>query len=311
MKREGLREAYGKQLVELAKEDKRIVALEADLGSSTMSNMLEKEFPKRHFEMNIAEQNMASFAAGLSLTGKIPFINSFAVFDSGQCYEQIRQGIGTAHLNVKICGSSSGLSDFGDGASHQCIEDIALMRTIPGMTVIEPCDANQVRNAMKAIVKHDGPVYLRINRWNLPLISDENEPFEIGKIYEMKSGKDVVVLTMGLTTSIALEAAEELEREGISVKVENVSTLKPIKNEDIQAMTMGMKAVLTIEEHSVIGGLNSIVCQAIAGKYLGPVESIAINDRYGFSAKKYEVLLEFFGYTKENIIASVKKVFNR
>ena len=311
MKKEGLRQAYGEQVVELAKTNKNIVSLEADLGGSTFSNLMEKTFPERHFEMSIAEQNMTSFAAGLSLTGKIPFTNSFAMFACGRCFEQIRQSLGTAHLNVKVIGSSSGLSDFGDGATHQCIEDIAIMRTIPGMVVIEPCDANQTRAAVKAITEYVGPVYMRINRADLPNITDPEQPFEIGKAYEMKAGTDAVIYTMGVTTSIALEAAEELEKEGISLKVVNVSTLKPLENKEILQYAKDVKAIVTFEEHSIIGGLNSIVCQAVAGQFNGPITGIAIPDRFGFSTKSYQELMDYFGLNKENVIAKVKEALGK
>ena len=311
MKKEGLRQAYGEQVVELAKTNKDIVSLEADLGGSTFSNLMEKNFPERHFEMSIAEQNMTSFAAGLSLVGKIPFTNSFAVFASSRAYEQIRQSIGTARLNVKVIGSSSGLSDFGDGATHQSIEDVATMRTVPGMVVIEPCDANQTRAAVKTITEYYGPVYMRLNRADLPVLTDPDVPFEIGKLYEMKQGTDAVIFTMGIGVSIAMEAAEILEKEGISLRVVNVSTLKPVKNEEILAYTKNMKAVLTFEEHSIVGGLNSIVCQAIAGKYCGPIEGIALQDCYGFSTKSYQELMDYFGFNKETVAAKVKEALGK
>lgn len=307
MKKEGLRQAYGEQVVELAKTNKNIVSLEADLGGSTFSKLMELAFPERHFEMSIAEQNMTAFAAGLSLTGKIPFTNSFAVFASSRCYEQIRQSIGTAHLNVKIIGSSSGLSDFGDGASHQSIEDIATMRTIPGMVVIEPCDANQTRAAVKTMAEYNGPVYMRLNRADLPLLTDPRETFQIGKLYELRQGTDAVIFVIGIAASIAMEAAEILEKEGISLRIINVSTLKPVKNEDILAYTKDMKAVLTFEEHSIVGGLNSVVCQAIAGKYSGPIEGIAIPDCYGFSTKSYDALMDYFGFNSKSVAEKVRK----
>ncbi len=307
MKKEGLRQAYGEQVVKLAAENKNIVSLEADLGGSTFSNLMEKAYPERHFEMSIAEQNMTSFAAGLSLTGKIPFTNSFAVFASSRAYEQIRQSIGTAHLNVKVIGSSSGLSDFGDGATHQSIEDIATMRTIPGMVVIEPCDANQTRAAVTAITDYVGPVYMRPNRAQLINYTPADLPFEIGKLYCMRDGSDAVIFAAGVGVSIAMEAAEALEKEGISLKVINASTLKPFDDEGALKLCEGMKAVFTIEEHSIIGGLNSIVCQAIAGKYCGRVEGIAIPDCFGFSTKSYKELMDFFGLNPETVAEKVKK----
>ncbi len=307
MRRESIRVAYGKKLVEVGARYLSVVALEADLGKSTMSCLFEKAYNDRFFEMNIAEQNMASFAGGLALSGKIPFIHSFAQFSSGRCFEQIRQSIGTAKLNVKICGSSCGLSDFGDGASHQSIEDIAIMRSIPGMVVLEPVDANQVESLVEAIVDYHGPVYFRINRGDLPIITQPREKFEIGKIYTVREGSDAVIFAVGVMVSIALDAAELLEKEGISLKVLNVSTLKPLDNDYIESYTVGMKAVITAEEHSVIGGLNSLVCQAIAGKYAGPVIPIGINDRFGLSTLDYETLLDYFGFTPKRIAKDIQQ----
>lgn len=307
MKYENLRTVYGQKLVELGKIHKNIVALEADLGKSTMSCMFEAAYPERFFEMNIAEQNMATFAGGLSLTGKIPFIHSFAVFSSSRCFEQLRQCIGVGHLNVKVCGSSAGISDYGDGATHQCIEDIATMRVIPGMVVLEPMDANQVRQMLETIVAYDGPVYFRTNRNDLPVITPEGEKFEIGKIYTAREGTDAVVYACGGMVSIALDAAELLAKDGISLKVLNVSTLKPLDNAYIRSFAEGMRAVVTAEEHSIIGGLNSVVCQALAGSYVGPVIPVALNDVYGFSTLDYESLLNYFGFTPERIAEDVRK----
>jgi transketolase len=281
--------------------------LEADLGKSTMSCVFEAAYPDRFFEMNIAEQNMATFAGGLSLTGKIPFIHSFAVFSSSRCFEQLRQCIGVGKLNVKVCGSSAGLSDFGDGATHQCIEDIATMRVIPGMVVLEPVDANQVRAMLDTIVAYHGPVYFRTNRNDLPVLTPDGEKFEIGKIYTMRDGKDAVVFACGVMVSIALEAAELLAKDGISLKVLNVSTLKPLDSAYIRSFTKGMRAVVTAEEHSIVGGLNSVVCQALAGSYVGPVIPVALNDVYGFSALDYGTLMKAFGFTPERIADDIKK----
>jgi transketolase len=310
MKHEGLRTVYGKRLVELGAVNKNIVALEADLGKSTMSCLFESAYPERFFEMNIAEQNMATFAGGLSLAGKIPFIHSFAVFSSSRCFEQLRQCIGVGKLNVKICGSSAGLSDYGDGATHQSIEDIATMRVIPGMVVLEPADANQMRAMVDAMVAYHGPVYFRSNRNDLPVITPEDAQFEIGKIYTVREGKDAVVYACGGMVSIALDAAELLAQEGISLKVLNVSTLKPLDNAYIRSFAEGMRAVVTAEEHSLIGGLNSLVCQALAGYYLGPVIPVGLHDVYGFSTHDYESLLNYFGFTPQRIADDVKRALN-
>ncbi|MDF2533537.1 MAG: transketolase subunit, partial [Clostridia bacterium] len=285
------RTAYGEALVELGKENKNIVVLEADLGKSTMSCMFEQEFPERYFEMGIAEQNMASTAAGLSLTGKIPFISTFAVFVSGRSYDQIRQTISIASLNVKICGSSSGLSDFGDGSTHQAIEDMAIMRAIPNMKVLVPVDAIETKKMVREMAECPGPAYIRINRNDLPIYTSEDEVFEIGKLYQIKDGKDVVVFANGVMVSKALEAAYELEREGVSVKVVNVSTVKPLNQESVIEMTKGCKAVVTAEEHSVIGGLGSAITEALRLEKNLPIEFVGIKDTFGTSASNYDELL--------------------
>lgn len=305
-----LRTAYGETLVELARENKNIVVLEADLGKSTMTHLFQNEYPQRYFEMGIAEQNMASTAAGLSLTGKIPFINSFAVFSAGRAYDQIRQTISIAKLNVKICGSSSGLSDFGDGSTHQAIEDMAIMRAIPNMTVLVPADAVETRMMVKAMADYHGPVYIRINRNDLPIVTKE-EKYEIGKLYAVKDGSDAVVFANGVMLSKALEAAEELEREGISVKVVNVSTIKPLHRQSIIDSIKGCRAVVTAEEHTVIGGLGSAVVEALRGEMNIPVEFVGIEDTFGTSAGSYEELLEYYGLTASSISKALRKLLNK
>jgi transketolase len=306
------RVAYGETLVELGKENKNIVVLEADLGKSTMSCLFQNEFPERYFEMGIAEQNMASTAAGLALAGKVPFINSFAVFTSGRAYDQIRQTISIAKLNVKICGSSSGLSDFGDGSTHQAVEDIAIMRAIPNMTVLVPVDAVETRKMVRAAVHYEGPVYLRINRIDLPIITDEDTLFEIGRIYTKREGKDVVIFANGVMVSKALEAAEELDKKGISAKVVNVPTLKPLGESVIKEAVKGYKAVVTAEEHSVIGGLGSAITEALRGETNLPIEFVGIKDEFGTSAHNYDELLEYYGLTAKAIEeAALKLVGNQ
>ncbi|MGE5679207.1 MAG: transketolase family protein, partial [Pseudomonadota bacterium] len=307
MSTKSLRVAYGETLVEIGKGNKNIVVLEADLGKSTMSCLFQNEFPERYFEMGIAEQNMASTAAGLSLAGKVPFINSFAVFTSGRAYDQVRQTISIAKLNVKICGSSAGLSDFGDGSTHQSVEDIALMRAIPNMTVLCPVDAVETRKMVKAAVRYEGPVYLRINRNDLPIITDEAEQFEIGNIYTKREGKDVVIFANGVMVSRALEAAEALEKKGISAKVINVPTLKPLDESIIMEAAKGYKAVIAAEEHSVIGGLGSIIAEALRGETKPPIEFVGIKDRFGTSAHNYEELMEYYGLTSKAIEEAVLK----
>jgi len=308
MKKESLRLAYGQALVELGREDERIVVLEADLGKSTMSILFQEEYPDRYFEMGIAEANMASTAAGLSLVGKIPFIHSFAVFASGRAYDQIRQSISIVGLNVKICGSSAGLSDFGDGSTHQSIEDMALMRAIPNMTVLVPVDAVETRKMVKAMVDWDGPVYIRINRNDLPVITDPDSDFEIGKLQVVRDGSDVAVFANGVMVSMALEAAEELAKDGISVKVINASTVKPLTDEEVLAHVEGCRGVVTAEEHSIIGGLGSAVASALRRKRDLPIEFVGVRDSFGTSALSYEELLNHYGLTADAIKDAVKVV---
>lgn len=306
-----LRTAYGEALVELGKENKAIVALEADLGKSTMSYLFQSAYPERYFEMSIAEANMASTAAGLALTGKIPFINSFAVFSTGRCYDQLRQTISIAGLNVKICGSSAGLSDYGDGSTHQSIEDIGLMRGIPGMTVLVPVDAVQTTQMVSAMVQQKGPAYIRINRNDLPILTPADQPFEIGKLYTVREGTDVVIFANGVMVSKALAAAERLEQDSLSVKVINVPTVKPLDRAAIIAATAGMKAVVTAEEHSVIGGLGSAIAEALRRETGVPLDFVGIEDVFGTSALNYDEIMEHYGLTTEVIIDRVKGLLKR
>jgi transketolase len=310
MKMQNPRQVYGEALTELGTENKNIVVLEADLGKSTMTVLFEQAFPERFFEMGIGEANMTSFAAGLSLIGKIAFVNSFAVFASGRAYDQIRQAISIAKLNVKIVGSSAGLSDFGDGATHQSVEDIAIMRAIPNMTVLVPADGIETRKMVRKISEYKGPVYLRIDRHDMPDLFPEDEEFVIGKPYLIREGKDIVVFACGIMVAKALEAADALEKEGISVRVVNVSSLKPVDEDEIKRFSTGMKGIVTAEEHSIIGGLASVITYVLRGTPI-PVMPIAIDDRFGQSAHGYDELLAEYGLTIENIIASVKKLAGR
>lgn len=304
------RKIYGQTLVEIAKENKNIVVLDADLYKSTMGCLFEEAFPERHFEMGIAEQNMASFAAGLSLSGKIPFINSFAVFATGRAYDQIRQSICIGKLNVKIVGSSSGLSDFGDGAAHQSVEDVAIMRAIPNMTVLTPCDGIETKKAVRAATKYHGPVYIRLNRNDLPDIYNEDIPFVIGEPTVLVGGDDVAIFAHGSMVSRALGAVESLKNQNISVKVINVSTLKPINKELLIKHCKDMKAVISVEEHSIIGGLGDIMCTVLSGIAM-PFEKIGINDCFGQSAENYEDLLDYYGLTENEIVSTVEKKLRR
>jgi transketolase len=302
------RKVYGETLVELGRENERIVALDADLSKSTMTLLFQQEFPHRFFEMGIGEQNMISTAAGLALSGKIAFVNSFAVFAAGRPYDQIRVSVCIGKVNVKIIGSSCGISDFGDGATHQGIEDIAIMRAIPNMTVLSPVDGIETKKMVKAAVEYDGPVYIRINRNEMPDVFPENKEFKIGKPYLMREGKDVTVFATGYMVFKALKAAEALEKEGISLRVVNVSTLKPIDEEAVKELAGGVKGIVTAEEHSIIGGLASAITFILRGQAV-PIEAVAIKDCFGQSALNYEQLLEHYGLTDTAIIEAVKKVF--
>jgi transketolase len=301
------REVYGRTLVEIGRENRNVVVLEADLGKSTMSCYFEQAFPERFFEMGIAEANMTSFAAGLSLTGKIPFTNSFAVFAAGRAYDQIRQGICIAGLNVRIVGSSSGLSDFGDGSTHQSIEDVAIMRAIPNMTVLVPADGNETRTMTRALADFHGPAYLRITRNDLPDVMPENEPFVLGKPHLIRQGNHVVAYANGQMVSMAVAAADKLADAGISLRVVNVSSMKPVDKMALAALADGMKGVVTLEEHSIIGGLAALMCEVLQGRAV-PMRSIGIEDRFGQSAHSYEDLLEAYGLTQEHITAAVRQL---
>jgi transketolase len=301
------REVYGRTLVEIGRENPNIVVLEADLGKSTMSCYFEQAFPERFFEMGIAEANMTSFAAGLSLTGKIPFTNSFAVFAAGRAYDQIRQGICIAGLNVRIVGSSCGLSDFGDGSTHQSVEDIAIMRAIPNMTVLVPADGNETRTMTRALADFKGPAYLRITRNDLPDVMPEDEPFVLGKPHLIREGNDVVAFANGQMVSMAVAAAEKLADAGISLRVINVSSMKPVDKVALAALADGMKGVVTLEEHSRIGGLASLISEVLQGRTV-PMRSIAIDDRFGQSAHSYDDLLQAYGLTQAHIADTVRQL---
>lgn len=305
-----MRKAYGEALLELGRRDGRIVALEADLGKSTMSNMFGAEFPDRYFQMGIAEANMISTAAGLALTGHIAYASTFAVFASGRPYDQIRSSVAIPRLNVKICGSSAGLSDFGDGKTHQSVDDITLMRVLPNMKVLSPADYYETKKMVAAMAEIDGPCYIRVNRNDVPVVTGENDEFVFGKVRTMRDGGDAVIYATGFMVYQALEAARLLEAEGIGAKVINVNTIKPLDVEGVIAAAKGMKGAVTVEEASVIGGLGSAVCEALAA---GPADSrvrtlrLGIQDRFGTSAQHYEELLVEYNLTPEDIARAVKE----
>jgi transketolase len=297
--------AYGEELVTLGKENPDIVALEADLGKSTMSCLFQNEFPDRYFEMGIAEQNMMSTAAGLAAGGKIPFASTFAVFAAGRAYDQIRQTIGIGKLNVNICGSSAGLSDFGDGATHQAIEDIALMSAIPNMTVLTPCDAIEVKKAVRAAAKIQGPSYIRVGRNLFETYTDEQDAFQVGKIRVLAEGSDVAIFAHGTMVEMAMIARGKLAESHISTKVINVGTMKPFDYEGVVREAKRVRAVVTAEEHTYIGGLASAVALALRNSRI-PMEYVAVEDTYGQSAHCVDDLMSYYKLTSENIIEKAK-----
>jgi transketolase len=302
------REAYGQALVELGRRNRDVVALEADLGKSTRSVLFQEAFPDRYFQMGIAEQNMTSVAAGLALAGKMPFIHSFAVFASGRAYDQLRNSICIPALRVRVCGSSSGLSDFGDGKTHQSIEDMALMRALPNMTLLCPADAEETARMVAALGGLDGPAYIRINRNDVPTVYPEGEDYAIGKVFRVRDGRDAVVFACGIMVSKALEAAKLLEAEGVSLRVVNVSTIKPLDREGVVAEAHGLRAIVTAEEHTVIGGLGSAIVEALRAERHASVEFVGVQDRFGISALDYDEILEYFGLTAAAIAAAVRGI---
>jgi transketolase len=301
-----LRIAYGTSLVRLGKKDERVVALEADLGKTTQSAMFQAEFPDRYFQMGIAEQNMASTAAGFALSGMIPFIHSFAVFASGRAYDQVRNSICIPNLPVRICGSSAGLSDFGDGKTHQGVEDAALMRALPNMTVLCPADSTEVEQMMDCMLDWPGPVYIRINRNDLPFVFPVGEPYHIGKVTKLREGNNVAIFASGVMVSRALDAAKILESERISVRVMDISTIKPLDREAVIRYAAGVDAIVTAEEHSIIGGIGSAVVEALRGVRHAPVEFVGIPDTFGISAEGYEELLTLFKLTSGEVAKTVR-----
>lgn len=300
-----LRVAYGEALVKLGAKNEKIVALDADLAHATMSATFAAAYPDRFYNMGIAEANMMCAAAGFAHTGYIPFASTFALFGSGRAYEQIRNSICYTNANVKFAFSHSGLSVGEDGGSHQSIEDIALMREMPNMTVFVPCDPKETEKAVMAAAEIDGPVYIRVARPVCEDITEEDTPFIPGKANIMRDGNDVCIITAGLMVPIALKAAEELEKEGISAAVVNMHTIKPIDAEIILEMNKKCKGIVTAEEHSVIGGLGSAVAEVLAGNAGAKFERVGIQDKFGKSGKP-DQLFAAYGLTAENIIEKCK-----
>ena len=306
VKRIATRESYGNALAELGKEHDDFVVLDADLSGATKTGIFKKAFPERHINCGIAEGNMMSVAAGIATTGKVAFASSFAMFAAGRAFEQVRNSIGYPHLNVKIGATHAGISVGEDGATHQCNEDIALMRAIPGMVVINPADDVEAKAAVKAAYEYEGPVYLRFGRLAVPVINDnEDYKFEIGKGIVLREGKDVTLIATGLEVAEAIEAAEMLAADGIDAKVINIHTIKPLDEELVVAAAKETGKVVTIEEHSVIGGLGSAVCDVLAEKAPTKVMKIGVNDVFGESGPAL-ALIKKYGLDAESIYNKVK-----
>ena len=310
VKKMATRDGYGKGLVALGEAHDDIVVLDADLAGSTKTGMFAKAFPDRHFNCGIAEADMMSVAAGLAASGLTPFASSFAMFASGRAFEQIRNSIGYPHLNVKIGASHGGMSVGEDGASHQCCEDFALMRSIPGMVVICPADGVEAEAATKAAYEYNGPVYLRMGRLAVPVFHEEGFEFQIGKGEVMRDGDDIAIIANGLMVYEAIKAGETLAAEGINARIINMSTIKPLDEELVLKAAKECGKIITCEEHSVIGGLGEAVCSLLAETYPTPVRRIGVNDQFGFSAPAAEVL-EAFGLCESNIVKTAKEFLGK
>ena len=307
VKKIATRESYGNALVELGKEHEDLVVLDADLAAATKTGIFKKAFPERHIDCGIAECNMAGIGAGLAATGKVPFISTFAMFAAGRAYEQVRNSIGYPKLNVKIGATHGGISVGEDGATHQCNEDFALMRTIPGMVVVCPSDDVEARAAVKAAYEHQGPVYLRFGRLAVPVINDKPDyKFELGKGIVLREGKDLTIVATGLCVAPSLEAAEKLAEEGVDAKVINIHTIKPLDEELIVKAAKETGKVVTVEEHSIIGGLGGAVCECLSEKAPVPVKRIGIRDVYGESGPAVQ-LLEKYELDAEGIYKQIKE----
>ncbi len=301
------RDSYGNALVELGKEHENLLVLDADLAAATKTGVFKKAFPERHIDCGIAEANMTGIAAGLSTCGFVPFISTFAMFAAGRSFEQVRNSIGYPHLNVKIGATHAGISVGEDGASHQCNEDIALMRAIPGMVVINPCDDVEARAAVKAAYEYVGPVYLRFGRLAVPVFNDEaSYHFEIGKGVELRDGSDITIIATGLCVSEAMEAAEKLAEKGVSAQVINIHTIKPLDEEIVINAAKKTGRVFTVEEHSVIGGLGAAVSEVLSENYPTKVTRIGVNDVFGESGPAKE-LLHKYELDAEGITARICK----
>lgn len=307
VKKIATRESYGASLKELGAEYPNLVVLDADLAASTKTGVFQKAYPDRHIDCGIAEANMMGIAAGLSLVGKIPFVSSFAMFAAGRAFEQVRNSIGYPHLNVKIGATHAGITVGEDGASHQCNEDIALMRSIPGMVVMCPADDVEARAAVRAAVEHNGPVYMRFGRAVVPVINDKPDyKFEIGKGNIVREGNDVTIVATGICVDSALGAAEKLAADGISAEVVSICTIKPLDDDLIVQSAKKTGKVVTVEEHSVIGGLGAAVCECLSANLPTPVKRLGMQDVFGESGSASD-LMKKYGLDAEGVYKSVKE----
>lgn len=306
VKKIATREAYGAALVELGKERDDFIVMDADLAEATKTGTFKKAFPERFYDCGIAEGNMMSIAAGIAATGKRVFASSFAMFAAGRAFEQIRNSVSYPHLNVIIGASHAGISVGEDGATHQCCEDIGIMRTIPGMTIINPADYTEAYKAVKAAINHEGPVYMRFGRLAVPVVFDDDYTFEIGKGVELKEGNDVTIIATGLMVAEALEAYDLLKAEGINARIINMATIKPLDTEIVLKAAKETGAIVTAEEHSVIGGLGSAVSEYLSEAYPTTVLKLGVNDTFGISGPAAE-LLDKFGLRAKDIVEKAKQ----
>jgi transketolase len=304
------RDAYGEALAELGAENADVVVLDADLSGSTKTAVFAKKFPERFFNMGIAEANMVGTAAGLAATGKIPFVSTFAIFAVGRAWEQMRQSVAYPKANVKIVATHSGVTVGEDGGSHQSIEDIAITRAVPNMTVIVPADGEETKQAIRAAAAYKGPVYVRLGRNKVPTIFGNDYRFAIGKGVQLREGTDLTFVATGLMTAQALLAAEELAKEGISARVVHLATIKPLDEEIIVAAARETGAIVTAEEHSIVGGLGGAVAECLAERFPAPLVRVGVKDRFGTSGKAEE-LLKYFGLMPEDLVAAAREVLAR
>ncbi|MCM1339773.1 MAG: transketolase family protein [Muribaculaceae bacterium] len=309
-KKTSIRKVFGQTLAQIGDMDERIVVMDADLACSTQTKIFADRFPERFFDCGIAEQDMIATAAGLASEGKVPFVASFAMFATGRTYDQIRNGVCYPHFNVKVIGTHGGITVGEDGATHQALEDISLMRSIPHMTVIVPADSRECEEVIKYAALHDGPMYIRIARSNVPDIFDEHYHFNIHKAVVLEEGTDVSVFTNGETLAEVLLAAEELKKEGISVEVINIPVIKPLDFQTVIESVKKTKFAITVENHSIVGGLGSAICETLASKYPSKVYRVGIHDEFGQSGKSDE-LLEYYGLNAPTLAKRIRTMYKK